>query len=165
MALGLALTFVLAPSFTPTGHVDIAHAKSAKKKVEFGLKIVGKGLAKVEKAGKAAQKKRGIVGKAGGILKNAAKGGEKGVKWAEKGIGKVTKGANRLIGKSKLGRAAQKGYAPDPGVPRALGSLRERRNRNTADPGPQRIRAMMRARSTPTVRPRAPTSDLSDVGS
>ena len=106
----LALTFVLAPSFTPTGHVDIAHAKSAKKKVEFGLKIVGKGLAKVEKAGKAAQKKRGIVGKAGGILKNAAKGGQKGVKAAEKGIGKVTKGANRLIGKSKLGRTAQKAY-------------------------------------------------------
>lgn len=106
----LALTFVVAPSFTPTAHVGVAHAGSLKKKVQVGLKFVGKGLAKVEKAGEAAQKKRGIVGKAGGILKNVAKGGEKGVKGAEKGIGKVSKGANRLIGKSKLGRTAQKAY-------------------------------------------------------
>ena len=106
----LAVTFALAPSFLPTGLVDTAQAAGAKKKVEVGLKFTGKTLTKLEKAGEKAQRKRGIVGKVGGILKNSAKAGEKGVNAAEKGINTASRGADKLISKSKVSRGLQKGY-------------------------------------------------------
>ena len=66
----LVLSFALAPSFMPTGLGDTAQAASAKKEVQVGLKWADKGLKEVVKAGERAQKKRGIEGKVGGIIKN-----------------------------------------------------------------------------------------------
>jgi hypothetical protein len=106
----LGFTFAFAPSFLPTGLIDTAHAASKKKKAEAGLKFIGKTLTNLEKAGRKAQKKRGIVGKAGGILKNSAKAGNKGVTAAKKGLNKVSRGTNKMISKSKVGRGLQKGY-------------------------------------------------------
>ncbi len=81
------------------------------KKVQKGLSFAGKTLTKLEKAGRKAQKKRGIVSKVGGgILKNAAKGANKVVRGTKRGIGKASRGAKKLVSKSKVGRAAQKGY-------------------------------------------------------
>jgi hypothetical protein len=104
----LVLSFALAPSFMPTGLGDTAQAKNPEKKVEFGLKWADKGLKAVEKAGVQAQKKRGIMGKVGGILKNSASGADKGVNAAEKGVTKASRGADKLISKSKVGRELQR---------------------------------------------------------
>ena len=106
--LGLALVF--APSVLPTAHIDTAQAASKKKKVEAGLKFTGKTLTNLEKAGRKAQRKRGIVGKAGGILKNSARAGNKGVRGAQRGLNKVSRRTNKVISKSKVGRSLQKGY-------------------------------------------------------
>jgi hypothetical protein len=106
----LVLSFALAPSFMPTGLGDTAQAKNPEKKVEFGLKWADKGLKGVVKAGEKAQKKRGIEGKVGGIIKNWGTRADKGVNAAEKGVTKASRAVDKTISKSKVGRAAQKGY-------------------------------------------------------
>ena len=108
--LFLVLSFALAPSFMPTGLGDTAQAASAKKKVQVGLKWADKGLKEVVKAGEKAQKKRGIEGKVGGIIKNWGTRADKGVNATEKGVTKASRAADKMISKSKVGRAAQKGY-------------------------------------------------------
>ena len=106
----LGFTFAFAPSFLPIERIDTAQAASKKKKVEAGLKFTGKTLTRLEKAGRKAQRKRGIVGKAGGILKNSARTGNRGVTAARKGLNRVSRGTNKMVSKSKVGRGLQKGY-------------------------------------------------------
>jgi len=87
----------------------VAEAGAAKK-VKFGAKYVGKGLRVLEKAGRKAQAKRGIVGKTGGILRKGAGGMRKGVSKFSRGVSKAERGVGRQIGKSRTGRSIQKGW-------------------------------------------------------
>jgi hypothetical protein len=94
----------------PTGLGDTAQAKNPEKKVEFGLKWADKGLKGVVKAGEKAQKKRGIEGNVGGIIKNWGTRADKGVNAAEKGVTKASRAVDKTISKSKVGRAAKDAY-------------------------------------------------------
>jgi hypothetical protein len=106
----LAFAFVVAPSFPSTGPFDTAQAASAKKKVDFGLDLAGGALRDLEKAGRAAQKKRGIEGAVGKSIAKWSKGGEKAVGRVEEGVDDASQAASKEIGKNKVGRAAENGW-------------------------------------------------------
>jgi hypothetical protein len=82
----------------------------AKKKVQFVTKVLNKAGGALEKAGRAAQRKRGVGKVVGGILKNAGKGTRNVGRAANKSVSAVTRGANKVMSKSKVGRAVQKGW-------------------------------------------------------
>ena len=103
--MALALIFTVA-SATNLASVPQAEAASVVKKVKIGGKFVGKGFAALEKAGRKAQKKRGIVGKAGGILKNSGKAGKNVTSKFNKGVSKASNAGNKLVRKTKIGRKA-----------------------------------------------------------
>jgi flagellar hook-basal body complex protein FliE len=81
-----------------------------KKKVQFATKAINKVSREMEKAGRAAQRKGGAGKVFGGILKNAGKGTEKVGKAADKTVSAVTRGTNKVMSKSKVGRSVQKGW-------------------------------------------------------
>lgn len=86
-----------------------AFAASKSKKAQEATKRMGKSFDYLVKAGKKAQKKRGIGKHIGKAMTNVGKGGSKYSKGLGKGIKKASKGVNKFVSKSKTGRAIQKG--------------------------------------------------------
>ena len=86
-----------------------AFAASKSKKAQAASKRMGKSFDYLIKAGKKAQKKRGIGKHFGKAMTNVGKGGSKFSKGLNKGIKKTSKGINKFVSKSKTGRAIQKG--------------------------------------------------------
>lgn len=107
-------TMVMVAATVSYGAVSIAHPSVAeagtKKKVQFVAKGLNKFGHALEKAGRSAQAKRGILKPIGGILKNTGKGASKAGKGVNKGLRAVSRGTNKVLGKSKAGRAVQKGW-------------------------------------------------------
>ena len=92
--------------------VDPGHAFAASKskKAQEATKRMGQSFDYLVKAGKKAQKKRGIGKHVGKAMTNIGKGGSKVSKGLNKGIKNASKGFNKWVGKSKTGRALQKTY-------------------------------------------------------
>lgn len=109
-----AITMVMVAATVTYGAVEVAHPSvaeaGARKKVQFIAKGLNKFGSTLEKAGRAAQKKRGIMKPIGGILKNTGKGAKKAGNGVNKGIRTVSKGTNKALNKSNVGRAAQNGW-------------------------------------------------------
>ncbi|MEM8837202.1 MAG: hypothetical protein AAGE89_03850 [Pseudomonadota bacterium] len=113
IAKALALTLVagtMAFSVAEITNPSVAEAASITKKVKFGGKFIGKGFAQVEKLGRHAQKKRGIGRVTGGILKNVGSAGRKGTGKATSFVNGASKAGSKVVGKSRVGRAAQNGW-------------------------------------------------------
>lgn len=105
-----AMAFMLAFAGASLSTSAPAQAASAKKKVEFGLKFTGKTFRNLERAGRKAQRKRGIGRVTGGILKAVGKGGRGVTKGISRGVRGVSRATNRAISKSKVGRGIRNGF-------------------------------------------------------
>ncbi|MGA7966408.1 MAG: hypothetical protein WCB49_11055 [Gammaproteobacteria bacterium] len=106
----LAFSFAFAPSFLPTYVIDTAEAASVKKKAKVITRIGHKALRGLERAGRKAQRRRGIVGKIGRGVAKSARTSNRGLSRVDQGIDKAARGTSRVIGRSRVGRAAQKGW-------------------------------------------------------
>lgn len=105
-----AMAFMLAFAGVSLSVSAPAQAASAKKKVEFGLKFSGKAFRNLERAGRKAQRKRGIGRIGGGILKAVGKGGRGVTRGLSRGVRGVTRTGRRAMSRSKIGRGIQKGF-------------------------------------------------------
>lgn len=72
----------------------------ARKKVKF----VGKMFKKVERAGRKMSRQKGVVGKAGRLMRNTGRAGRKGTNAIGRGMSKGNRLVQRQLGKSKAGR-------------------------------------------------------------
>ena len=87
-----------------------AFAASKSKKAQEATKRMGQSFDYLVKAGKKAQKKRGLAKGTGKAMTNVGKAGSKFSKGLNKGIKNTSKGFNKALSKSKTGRAMQKSW-------------------------------------------------------
>ena len=103
------MAFTLAFGIVETASPSSAEAGVKSKVLKKGLKGAGKVFRKIEKAGKRAQRKGGLAGKAGKAISKFGRAGRKGTQGIRRGMRKVKHAKNKLIGRTKVGRAVQKG--------------------------------------------------------
>ena len=107
-------TLVLAAAVVSFGAIEIASPSyadaAAKKKVRFVSQSLNKFGNALERAGRAAQAKRGIMRPVGGILRGAGKGGRHLGRGVSRGMRAVSRGTNRALSRSRVGRGIQRGY-------------------------------------------------------
>ncbi len=88
---------------------SIAEA-GARKKVQFVTKGINKFGRELEVLGRNAQRSRGVGHFVGGILKNAGKGTRNLGRTVDRSVNVATRGVNRALSKSKVGRTVQGGW-------------------------------------------------------
>ncbi len=82
----------------------------ARKKVQFVTKTINWVGRDLEKAGRQAQRSRGIGRVVGGILKNAGRGTRNVGRTVDRSVSFATRNVNRALSRSRAGRALQQGW-------------------------------------------------------